>query len=215
MCFKFTAKFLIASLTFAVLRVNSAVAQPVVSPPSLTKNLPEATIFKCIPYSNEFFITVARNGEREAALFIWSSHNFSSDIPPQEACNSFSQRLSEQVTQNKGTLKNLLFTMGRVSDRTVLCLVHNYQEGCNTRNTLFTLNPEDAKQYNGQPYKFVEYLTNFRPPACDSQILQFVGNPIIDIERQFYFSLEIWQNKFLLNETAIPAPPPECVKQKP
>lgn len=211
MCFKFTAHFLIASLTFAVLRVNSAIAQQVVSPPSVIKNPSEATVFKCIPYSNEFFITVARNGEREAALFIWSAQNFNSDVPPQAACDSFSQRLTDKVAENGGSLKNLLFTMGRVSDRTVLCLVHNYREGCNTVNTLFALTPEDAKQYSAHPSKFVEDLTNFRPPACDSPILQFAGNPIVDIERQFYFSLDIWQNKFLFNKTTLPTTQNGCI----
>ncbi len=204
MSFKTLAQILIASLTFSVSGAHTALSQPGFPPAVINQQTVsvETTFFKCIPYGNDFFITVAQKGEKEAALFLWERENFDSEVSPQEACNNLSQRLTDVVAQNGGNFKSLLLTMGRVSGETVMCLVNNSQKGCNTSNTLFTLNKKDARRYARKPDEFLKKLTSLHPQDCQSTIFQLAGSPSVDIDRQPYFSLDNWENQFFGSKVA-------------
>lgn len=197
MIFKFLANFFAVTLTLYVSGTYKAVAQSFVPPVRVLEIQSQTTVFKCLPYGADFFITVAQKGEREAALFLWHRNNFPPDKPAGVACNLFSERLTNVVAQNNGTLDNLLLTVGRVKGDTVMCFVKTYQKGCNVSNVLFTLNPEDASQFNSQPYQFLEKLTNFQFQQLQPSILQLVGHPLNDINRQPYFSLGAWESEYL------------------
>lgn len=197
MKFKFFANFFAATLTLYVSGTYKAAAQSFVPPVRGLEIQYESTVFKCLPYGTDFFITVAQKGKREAALFMWHRNNFSPDKPAGTACNVFSERLTNVVAQNNGNLDNLLLTVGRVKGETVMCFVKNYQKGCNSSNVLFTLNAEDATLYNSQPYHFLEKLTNFQLQQLEPSILQLVGHPLNDINRQPYFSLGAWESEYL------------------
>ncbi|MCT7951180.1 COP23 domain-containing protein [Ancylothrix sp. C2] len=197
MIFKFLANFFAATLTLYVSGTYKAAAQSFVPPVRVLEIEYQSTVFKCLPYGTDFFITVAQKGEREAALFMWHRNNFPPNIPPGFACNLFSERLTNVVAQNNGSLNNLLLTVGRVKGNTVLCFVNNSQKGCNVSNVLFTLTPEDASQYNSQPYQFLEKLTNFQFKQLDPTILQLAGHALNDINPQPYFSLQAWEREYL------------------
>jgi hypothetical protein len=196
-----TASILVTTLAVTVSGASPAWCQQFIPPASLTPIQSQATVFKCVPYGTNNYITLAQKAENTAALFLWSGDNFGDKLPPQQACNTLSQRMNDVVKQQGGSLNNLLLTMGRVNRETVICFVSNYESGCNAHNTLFTLTPEDAKRYARQPHVFLEKLTAMSFHGSERPFLQFAGNPINDIERQHYFSLEAWEKQFLKNKT--------------
>lgn len=200
MIFKWLANFVVAMATLYVSGTYKAVAQSFVSPVRVLEIQYPSTVFKCLPYGADFFITVAQKGQREAALFMWHRNNFSPNVPAAVACNLFSERLTNVVAKNNGSFNNLLLTMGRVEGETVVCFVNNYQKGCNVSNVLFTLTPEDAFHYHAQPYQFLEKLTNFQFQQLEPTILQLAGHPLNDINRQPYFSLQAWETEYLKND---------------
>lgn len=195
-----TASILVTTLALSVSGASPAWCQQFIPPASLTPIQSQATVFKCVPYGTNFFVTLAQKAEKTAVLFLWSGDNLGGKLPPQEACNTLSQRLNDLVKQQGGSLNSVLLTMGRVNRETVICFVRNYESGCNANNTLFSLTPEDAKQYARQPHVFLEMLTGISVQGSDPPFLQFVGNPINDIDRQPYFSLEAWEKQFLKNK---------------
>ncbi|WP_198525081.1 COP23 domain-containing protein [Kamptonema formosum] len=194
------ARILLTTLAVTVSGASPAWCQQFIPPASLTPIQSEATVFKCVPYGTNSYITLAEKADKTAALFLWSSENFGGKLSPERACNTLSQRMNDAVRKQGGNLNSLLLTMGRVNRETVICFVSNYDSGCNANNTLFALTPEDAKQYGRQPQKFLEKLTGISVQGSQPPVLQLAGNPINDIDRQPYFSLEAWEKQFLKNK---------------
>jgi hypothetical protein len=195
-----TASILLTTLAVTVSGASPAWGQQFIPPASLTPIQSEATIFKCVPYGTNRYITLVEKADKTAALFLWSRENFGGKLPPDQACNTLSQRMNDAVKQQGGNLNNLLLTMGRVNRETVICFVKNYESGCNANNTLFSLTPEDAKRYARQPHAFLEKLTGISVQGSNPPVLQLAGNPINDIDRQPYLSLEAWEKQFLKNK---------------
>lgn len=190
-------------MTVLVLGAQKSFSQTVLPSAGVPKAISNTTIFKCVPYGNDYLITVAQRGINEAGLFVWHRQSFEGKVSPQAGCNQVSQNLTNVVARNGGTMRNLLLTMGRVNGKTVICWVNNSQKGCNASNIVFTLNSEDAQQYSRVPSNFLENLTNFQVQKNSTSILQFVGTPINDIDRQFYFDLESWENVFLTSKKTV------------
>ena len=197
-----TASILVTALAVTVSGTSPAWCQQFIPTANLTPIQSQATVFQCVPLGTNFFITLAKKAEKTAALFLWSGDNFGEKLPPQEACNTLSQRMNDVVKQQGGSLNSLLLTMGRVNRETVMCFVRNYESGCNANNKLFSLTPEDAKRYARQPHGFLEKLTGISVQGSDPPVLQLAGNPINDIDRQPYFSLEAWEKQFLKSKYA-------------
>jgi hypothetical protein len=55
-------------------------------------------------------------------------------------------KLNQAVAESGGSLKDVVLMTGRVNNKTVICVVSANDTGCNGRNTLFTLKPENAKK---------------------------------------------------------------------
>lgn len=198
MLLKVLERILIASLTLSDYGAHTALSQTIFPPtlinqPTLSR---ERIFFKCIPYGNDYFITVVQKGKREAALFLWERENFDSQFSQEKACHNLSQRLNEKVAENGGNFKSLFLTMGRVSGETVMCLVNNSRKGCNQENIIFSLTKKDAERYARNPEEFLIRLTGVNPQGCENNFFQLAGNPSFDINRQPYLNLEIWENQF-------------------
>ncbi|HIK29104.1 MAG: hypothetical protein N3E45_14205 [Oscillatoriaceae bacterium SKW80] len=198
MLLKVLERILIASLTFSDYGAHTALSQTIFPPTLITQPTPskEIIFFKCIPYGNDYFITVVQKGKKEAALFLWERENFDIKISQEKACNNLSQRLNEKVAENGGNFKSLFLTMGRVSGETVMCIVNNSRKGCNQENIIFSLNKKDAERYARKPEEFLIKLTGVNPQGCESNFFQLAGNPSFDINRQPYLNLEVWENQF-------------------
>jgi hypothetical protein len=101
------------------------------------------TTFSCLPYGNHW-ATFAKRGKRQTGpMIVWKSEAFGPDITPKDRCEQVSNRFTTAVENNGGTMRNLLLTSGSVNGETVICFV-NTAEHCNSKNTLFSLKPENA-----------------------------------------------------------------------
>ena len=66
--------------------------------------------------------------------------------PGQSRCQIVTPKLNAAVAESGGSLKDVVLMNGRVNKNTVICVVSANDTGCNGRNTLFTLKPENAKK---------------------------------------------------------------------
>jgi hypothetical protein len=137
MKFKFFTPVLLTTLAF-----SGAVAfQPQVQAKPANSNN-QSTVFRCVRSGSGFATVAERGGRRSAPMITWQRY-VSAEYTPEARCNSVSQKLTNAVAQNGGSLRNLLLTSGRVNSETVICYV-NSGARCNTSNTLFTLSRENA-----------------------------------------------------------------------
>ena len=82
-------------------------------------------------------------------LVIWtaaSSKYFGEKFTPQTRCQIVTPKLNQAVAESGGRLRDVVLMTGRIKKNTVICVVSAKDTGCNGRNTLFTLKPENAKQ---------------------------------------------------------------------
>jgi hypothetical protein len=56
------------------------------------------------------------------------------------------ERFNQAVTNSGGSLQDVVLTSGKVGDKTVICVLSIKDTGCDGSNTLFTLNPKNAKR---------------------------------------------------------------------
>jgi hypothetical protein len=56
------------------------------------------------------------------------------------------ERFNQAVTNSGGSLKDVVLTSGTVGTKTVICVLSINDTGCDGGNTLFTLNPKNAKR---------------------------------------------------------------------
>jgi hypothetical protein len=108
------------------------------------------TQFTCLPQDDGSVATVGqRPGGQPIPLIIWtsaSSKYFGDKFTPQVRCQVVTPKLNQAVAESGGRLKDVILMTGRVKKNTVICVVSANDTGCNGRNTLFTLKPENAKQ---------------------------------------------------------------------
>lgn len=144
MKFKFPLPFLVATLAFSG---TVAFQTEVQAQYSSVSNPPQnQTTFDCVRQGKAFATIAQRGNRRSGPMIIWESYVFGPEYTPQQRCEAISQKLTDVVAQNGGSLRNLLLTTGQVKDYTVICYVNKTVEArCNNDNTLFTLKPENAR----------------------------------------------------------------------
>ncbi|MDD1422183.1 COP23 domain-containing protein [Dolichospermum sp. ST_sed1] len=133
---------------------NSSTVPPVENSDSSTMPSAEeanaGTQFTCVPQNDGSVATVGqRPGGQAIPLIIWtaaSSKYFGEKFTPQGRCQIVTPKLNQAVAESGGRLKDVVLMTGRFKKNTVICVVSAKDTGCNGRNTLFTLKPENAKQ---------------------------------------------------------------------
>ena len=108
------------------------------------------TQFTCVPQNDGSVATVGqRPGGQAIPLIIWtaaSAKYFGEKFTPQDRCKIVTPKLNQAVAESGGRLKDVVLMTGRIKKNTVICVISSKDTGCNGRNTLFTLKPENAKQ---------------------------------------------------------------------
>ena len=129
--------------------VNNSNSSPVADvDPSEEANT--GTQFTCVSQGDGNVATVGqRPGGEPIPVIIWtsaSSKHFGEKFTPQSRCQIVTPKLNAAVAESGGSLKDVVLMNGRVNKNTVICVVSANDTGCNGRNTLFTLKPENAKK---------------------------------------------------------------------
>ena len=108
------------------------------------------TKFTCISDENGNVATVGqRPGGEPIPVIIWTSDSskyFGQKVSPQSRCQIVTERFNQAVTNSGGSLKDVVLTSGTVGTKTVICVLSINDTGCDGGNTLFTLNPKNAKK---------------------------------------------------------------------
>ncbi|AFW95253.1 MULTISPECIES: COP23 domain-containing protein [Nostocales] len=130
-------------------KVNNSNSSPVADvDPSEEANT--GTQFTCVSQGDGNVATVGqRPGGEPIPVIIWtsaSSKYFGQKFTPQSRCQIVTPKLNAAVAESGGSLKDVVLMNGRVNNNTVICVVSANDTGCNGRNTLFTLKPENAKK---------------------------------------------------------------------
>ncbi|MEH1940984.1 MAG: COP23 domain-containing protein [Nostoc sp.] len=84
------------------------------------------------------------DGENEGPIIIWKTKFFGTKYNPKQRCKIVSKKLNDAVASAKG-LENLFLTHGPVNKLTVICYTESETGKCNSKNMLFTLSRELAK----------------------------------------------------------------------
>ncbi|MBO1054741.1 MAG: hypothetical protein HEQ25_22980 [Dolichospermum sp. DET73] len=130
-------------------KVNNSNSSPVADvDPSEEANT--GTQFTCVSQGDGNVATVGqRPGGEPIPVIIWTSASlkyFGEKFTPQSRCQIVTPKLNAAVAESGGSLKDVVLMNGRVNNNTVICVVSANDTGCNGRNTLFTLKPENAKK---------------------------------------------------------------------
>ncbi|MBD2279897.1 COP23 domain-containing protein [Aphanizomenon flos-aquae] len=108
------------------------------------------TQFTCVPDGNGNVATVGqRPGGEPIPVIIWTSDSskyFGKQVSPQSRCQIVIERFNQAVAESGGSLKDVVLMNGQVASKTVICVVSINDTGCDGSNTLFTLNPKNAKK---------------------------------------------------------------------
>lgn len=89
--------------------------------------------------------TVVRKGDRSAVMIDWNYAGFGRDYTPAKRCQIVSARLQQAANLNGGTFKELQLASGILNAQTIICALQANQQSCTSRNILFTLKPENAR----------------------------------------------------------------------
>ena len=126
---------------------SNSSAMPDVDPSEVANT---GTKFTCVPQGDGSVATVGqRPGGQPIPVIIWTSaasKYFGEKFTPQGRCQIVTPKLNQAVAESGGSLKDVVLMTGRVNNKTVICVVSANDTGCNRRNTLFTLKPENAKK---------------------------------------------------------------------
>jgi hypothetical protein len=126
---------------------SNSTAMPDVDP---SEEANTGTQFTCVSQGDGNVATVGqRPGGEPIPVIIWTSASlkyFGEKSTPQSRCQIVTPKLNAAVAESGGSLKDVVLMNGRVNKNTVICVVSANDTGCNGRNTLFTLKPENAKK---------------------------------------------------------------------
>ncbi|MFB2646579.1 COP23 domain-containing protein [Raphidiopsis sp. BLCC-F218] len=107
------------------------------------------TKFTCVSQSNGKWATVGqRPGGQPIPVIIWTqsaSKYFGSQFAPQTRCQIVTSKFNTAVQESGGSLQDVLLTSGNVNGQVVICVISDRDNGCQEKNTLFTLKPENAR----------------------------------------------------------------------
>ncbi|MDB9309400.1 COP23 domain-containing protein [Aphanizomenon sp. CS-733/32] len=126
---------------------NNSSTMPDVDPSEVANT---GTQFTCVSQDDNSVATVGqRPGGQPIPVIIWTSESskyFGEKFTPQARCQIVTPKLNQAVAESGGSLKDVVLMTGRVNKKTVICVVSANDTGCNGRNTLFTLKPENAQK---------------------------------------------------------------------
>lgn len=144
--------FAFGSTVQAFPKVDNTIDDSADSDVDLSEEAYTGTQFTCVPDGNGNVATVGqRPGGDPIPVIIWTSDSskyFGQKISPQSRCQIVTERFNQAVTNSGGSLQNVVLTSGKVGDKTVICVLSKDDTGCDGGNTLFTLNPKNAKRPN-------------------------------------------------------------------
>jgi len=114
--------------------------------------------FLCVTQGSGY-ATIVQRGSATIPLpmILWNRTDLGGEMTPKDRCQIVTERINKKVGQNGGNLDNLLFTVGPVNDKQVVCLIDTTEGGCSNTNIIFTLSPENAKN----PGKVLKALVTF------------------------------------------------------
>jgi hypothetical protein len=101
--------------------------------------------------------TVVRKGDRQAVMLSWSYGGFGKEYTPAKRCQIVSTRLQKAANSNGGTFKDMQLASGPLNNQTVICALRARERACSSKNILFTLKPENAKN----PNAIIEQIFSF------------------------------------------------------
>jgi hypothetical protein len=108
------------------------------------------TKFTCVPQGNSNIATIGqRPGGEPIPVIIWTSDSskyFGEKYSAQNRCRIVTEKLNQAVIESGGSLQDVVLMNGQINNQTVMCVVSIIETGCNGKNTLFTLNPKNAKK---------------------------------------------------------------------
>jgi len=144
--------FAFGSTVQAFPKVDNTIDDSADSDVDLSEEAYTGTQFTCVPDGNGNVATVGqRPGGEPIPVIIWTSDSskyFGQKISPQSRCQIVTERFNQAVTNSGGSLQDVVLTSGKVGDKTVICVLSIKETGCDGGNTLFTLNPKNAKRPN-------------------------------------------------------------------
>jgi hypothetical protein len=142
--------FALGSTVQAFPKIDNTVDNSDDSDLDLSEEAYTATKFTCISDENGNVATVGqRPGGEPIPVIIWTSDSskyFGQKVSPQSRCQIVTERFNQAVTNSGGSLKDVVLTSGTLGTRTVICVLSISDTGCDGGNTLFTLNPKNAKR---------------------------------------------------------------------
>lgn len=169
----------------------------------------ESTVFACVQENSGNFATIAKRGNRTTTpLIVWTT-NLNSDAPggsytPDKRCQAVSTRLTNLVAVlGQGSLKNLWLDYGSVNKEIAICVYHSTQVGCNTRNVVFTLKPENRAYAD----EILANLKQFSQTGAGAPIFEFAPSENNEAIPTRAVSLEKWSNQALESESDADAVP--------
>jgi hypothetical protein len=101
--------------------------------------------------------TIVQKGDREAVMLSWSYGGFGKEYTPAKRCQIVSARLQKAANINGGTFKDIQLATGPLNNQTVICALQSRDRACSSKNILFTLKPENAKN----PEAIIEQIFSF------------------------------------------------------
>lgn len=141
--------FAMGSVVQAFPKVDNTIDNSADSDTDLSEEADTRTVFSCVPDENGDIATVGqRPGGEPIPVIVWTSDSskyFGNKVSPQSRCEIVTERFNEAVKNSEGKLQNVVLTSGIIADRTVICVLSIKDTGCDGNNTLFTLNPKNAK----------------------------------------------------------------------
>ena len=133
------------------------------------------TKFTCVSDENGNVATVGqRPGGEPIPVIIWtadSSKYFGQKVSPQSRCQIVTERFNQAVINSGGSLKDVVLTSGTVGNKTVICVLSINDTGCDGGNTLFTLNPKNAKR----PDKVLAQIAQISREGSSAGVIRETG----------------------------------------
>ncbi len=129
------------------------------------------TKFTCVSQGNGKWATVGqRPGGQPIPVIIWTqsaSKYFGSQFAPENRCQIVTSKFNTAVRESGGSLQDVLLTSGNVNGQVVICVISDRDNGCQEKNTLFTLKPENAKN----PDKVLSQLLEISTKGSDGGVI--------------------------------------------
>jgi hypothetical protein len=136
------------------------------------------TKFTCVSDENGNVATVGqRPGGEPIPVIIWTSDSskyFGQKVSPQSRCQIVTERFNQAVTNSGGSLKDVVLTSGTVGTKTVICVLSINDTGCNGGNTLFTLNPKNAKR----PDQILDQIAQISREGSSAGVIRETGGRV-------------------------------------